>query len=775
MNDKIKFNKGDIIFVILILVSIAALVNVFVLIDKYSSGTQEQAVLMTSAYAEDAGGAFRAEMDLLRGKAEVVASVASGYSDREELENYLSTLRFTAAFEKYLDSEIHYYIEDKKYNQRGEEITSEIPAVSEMRAKNQLATYGIIYGEKGSRSRIACYCPIENGNLADGIVVFFPQEEMLTFADGADKEKLSQAEIMAVCCRHQGSVRILKVLYDRTDSVKENDSFYGAVQTLTNDIAPVSKITAMLDAGKSLTQGVVLNGVNYIVSVQRANPTDEGVFLIGIYLEKTVYASSFDLVETAIITIGILLAVFFIFSIYFVLSRRIISRQIENINMENPVLGCPTLLCFEKETKQILSQNKKTKFAIVVSHVQHYAYILEKYGDGGGQGILRHLKDVFISSLSEGETFGYIADGEYVLLLHYKNGKRLENRLMSLYAVARKHVTGDEMPEKYDLKLLFGIYNVEGNENEPIRKMVNKAISVCDMPSRTDINHICNFYNDHDRSNYMARAEIENRMETALASGEFRVFYQPKYNLDKNRIDGAELLVRWYDPFVKNYRSPAEFLPVFEENGFISKLDRHIYYTACETLAKWVEEGRKVFPISVNISRVTAIQPDFITYYVKVKKYFNIADNFITLEFTESFAYENYEHLSSIVNELRKYGFLCSIDDFGTGHSTYSVLKLLDMDEIKLDKFFLDDGISAENDKLINESVISMCRKMHLKVTQEGVETIEKLEMLRSIGCNVIQGYFFAHPMNSGDYLDFIDRFYEENPVLKAERDYLEK
>ncbi|MBP5194253.1 MAG: EAL domain-containing protein, partial [Clostridia bacterium] len=511
-----------------------------------------------------------------------------------------------------------------------------------------------------------------------------------------------------------------------------------------------------------------------ILSVQRANPTDAGVYVIAVFRESSVYASGNDLVQTAIITMAILLAVLFTFAIYFLVTRRRINKRIEQINMVNPVLNCPTLQYFEREARILLSQNKKTQFAIVVSHVQHFAYILEKYGESGGNGILKHLRDIYISSLAEGEIYGYISDGEYALLLHYKDVKRLENRLMSLYAVARKHLKGDEMPEEYDLKMLFGIFCVEDDE-VPVNKMVDNAVSVCDMPSRTDINHICNFYDANSRSNYMMKAEIENRMDSALAAGEFRVFYQPKYNLDANRIDGAELLVRWYDPETKNYRSPAEFLPVFESNGFISKLDRHIYYTACEMLAKWVEEGRRVFPISVNISRVTAIQPDFLTYYIKVKKFFNIADDFITLEFTESFAYENYEHLSAIVKELHKAGFLCSIDDFGTGYSTYNVLKLLDMDEIKLDKFFLDPGSSEERDRLINRSVIEMGRKMGLKVTQEGVETIENLEMLRECGCNVIQGYFFARPMNSSDYLNFIERFFAENPVTKAELDYLGK
>ena len=153
-----------------------------------------------------------------------------------------------------------------------------------------------------------------------------------------------------------------------------------------------------------------------------------------------------------------------------------------------------------------------------------------------------------------------------------------------------------------------------------------------------------------------------------------------------------------------------------------------------------------------------------------VKKHFNIPNGFITLEFTESFAYENYEYLSTVAQKLREAGFLCSIDDFGTGYSSFNILKLLEMDEIKFDKFFLDKGTSEEKDDIISESMISIGNQMGLKTTQEGVETLADLKRLRAMGCKVIQGYFFARPMSSSDYKKFIDDFARENPVLAAEK-----
>ena len=151
------------------------------------------------------------------------------------------------------------------------------------------------------------------------------------------------------------------------------------------------------------------------------------------------------------------------------------------------------------------------------------------------------------------------------------------------------------------------------------------------------------------------------------------------------------------------------------------------------------------------------------TYYKKVKEKFGIRDGFVTLEFTESFAYENYEYLSKIVTELHAAGFKCSLDDFGTGYSSYNILKTLDMDEIKLDKFFLDKGVDDARDEMILSSVVNIVKRMGVKVTQEGVENKEDFEKLKAMGCDVIQGFYFSKPMKYVDYLEFVRKNFSNN------------
>ena len=773
--DQFKTRRVDIAFVLLILVSIAAMVNIIVLTSQYYTGSSEQAVRAAEVYSLDAQEKFEGKLDYIREKTEAVAHVAGSITEKTELHNFFRDMRSSGVYSGEL-IQLRYFYGDKEYDESGLEIAEHNVHVDAMREKGVTATYGLIYDERGLTS-VACYSPVAEGNVVDGVAMYYTQEALTSFKSELDEEKLSYSELSAICCQKyggEGTSQILSVLHSKTD-VNVNDSLFAFLETLSNDTTAADEVKEALESGADETLSLRFGNERYVVTIGYAGQNDSGMYVVGVYRESEVYSDGFTLVENSIVTMAILILVIVVFTVYYVISRRRIFQKIEEIDTVNQMLQCPTLLKFERDAQEIVNANKGSTFAVVVSHVQHFNYVTEKYGEAATINILRHIRSVFAQAMMSGETYGYIDNGEFVLLLHYGEEAVLENRLVSLFEAARRHYLGDDLPDDYDMKMLFGVYRAGKGSTVPMDKMVEKAMEVSDLPSRTDINRICNFYDETVRSNYMIKAEIENRMEAALEAGEFRVFYQPKYNLELDRIDGAEVLVRWYNAEAKNYRSPAEFLPVFEENGFISKLDRHIYYTACENMARWVAEGKKVYPISVNISRVTAIQSDFLDYYIKVKDHFNIGKGFITLEFTESFAYENYEYLATVADRLRKAGFLCSIDDFGTGYSTYNVLKLLNMDEIKFDKFFLDKGISEKTDRVILKSVIDMGKTLGLKTTQEGVETLEDLTMLREMGCRIIQGYFFAKPMSSSDYNVFIENFHKENPILAAEKEAKKK
>lgn len=261
----------------------------------------------------------------------------------------------------------------------------------------------------------------------------------------------------------------------------------------------------------------------------------------------------------------------------------------------------------------------------------------------------------------------------------------------------------------------------------------------------------------------MLNEDMELRMEGALRDGEFQVFYQPKYNLHLGKQDGCEALVRWYDPKTQKFNPPALFMQLFETNGFIVKLDKYVYAKVCEYISYTLAHGGTVYPVSVNVSRITAVQPDFVDYYYKTKRKYGISDGLLMIEFTESFAYENYETLRKIVDGLHEKGFKCSIDDFGCGYSSYRILKSLPMDEIKLDKFFLEKSDSESRDLAIFQSIIQLAKNLGMKVTQEGVELKEDVELLIEQGCDVVQGYYYSRPLPLSDYITFVANSREHN------------
>ena len=245
-------------------------------------------------------------------------------------------------------------------------------------------------------------------------------------------------------------------------------------------------------------------------------------------------------------------------------------------------------------------------------------------------------------------------------------------------------------------------------------------------------------------------------MESALENREFRLFLQPKYDVRHDTIDSAEALVRWFDTEKGDYKFPCEFIPLFETNGFIVKLDHFVYIEVLEYLSRASERGEKVVPIAVNVSRVTATSPDFINFYVGNKKKYGIPDNFVTLELTESFAMEDYDKISTIISALHNSGMRCSIDDFGSGYSSFSILKQINVDELKLDSVFMKRGIDVKRDDKLLATIIDLAKSMGMSVVQEGVETKEMFDKVVAMGCNVIQGYYYAKAISLEEFKIFI-------------------
>jgi EAL domain-containing protein (putative c-di-GMP-specific phosphodiesterase class I) len=263
-------------------------------------------------------------------------------------------------------------------------------------------------------------------------------------------------------------------------------------------------------------------------------------------------------------------------------------------------------------------------------------------------------------------------------------------------------------------------------------------------------------------------------MNGSLEREEFIVYYQPKYDLLTETIVGAEALVRWAHPKL-GFISPARFVPIFEQNGFIYQLDKYVWEKVCQQLRADIDEGRTVLPVSINVSRVDFYSPNLVQVFEDLTKKYNLDPRLLELELTESAYVENPQQIIEIIGELQAKGFVILMDDFGSGYSSLNMLKDLPVNVLKIDLRFLSDSKGVENGRADNilDSIVRMGKRLDLLVIAEGVETQKQVDFLRLIGCEFVQGYFFSEPVPGEDYRELIknDFVVERREVLYSESD----
>lgn len=762
-NSFIKRYSAETVFAVIIVVCGALIFNIVSLIANYSTQIEEQSQMKAEYYNAASIQSFSDKSDVMQGSVSGAAEAISSLKDEEAFKTYLERLQTNEGIGEYSFIELCYFTslggdEYKMYDYAGNLLSGErkSEAVFALAQKREAACSGVVYNYvyntiKDPWTAVAFYSPITDvsfmvgGENLNGLVFVYPLSELISI-NSAKADNLNYAESSVVCSSDGVILNVLK-----GEDFRVNGSFFDVLKSKTQGGELSDELKNTVASGASGAFTVYLQGKLHTVAVGVPNSVSGKFFVASVYDSQDIYSSGYTLMNTIWVTVAIVLLFVIGFSVYFIVTRLKNAAAIKKMEETDQSLKCPAYKKFEKEAEAVLAANKATRFAVIVVHLAHMQYIIEKFGGDSAHAALERMRDVLAGTLTRGESYGYLSDGEFVVLYHYREREWLIDRLKGVYVMIHKFSCSDGVDD-YRIKAKFGIYETEKSGVLPVSQMTDKAR----LAARLDVSDVCRFYGDNMRRDYMLKADIESRMEPALAAGEFRVFYQPQYSLTTRTVDGAELLVRWYDPEAKRFRNPAEFMPVFESNGFISRLDRYVYWTACENLAEDMKKSVPLNRISVNISRVTAAQPDFVKYYAGVKQKFGIKDGVITLEFTESFAYENYEYLAKIIDELHANGFLCSLDDFGTGYSSYHVLKTLALDEIKLDKFFIDRGVSAEVDEIVIRDVIGLVKRLNMKVVQEGVERFEDIARLREYGCDVIQGYCFAKPMNVRDSRAFI-------------------
>lgn len=263
-----------------------------------------------------------------------------------------------------------------------------------------------------------------------------------------------------------------------------------------------------------------------------------------------------------------------------------------------------------------------------------------------------------------------------------------------------------------------------------------------------------NFYTNEMHENVLWGKQLKAYLDTAITSNEFLVHLQPKMDIVSEKICGAEALVRW------NYKHqglmpPYRFIPHFEADDSIIKVDEVVLHNVCAKLKEWKEKGYALYPISVNLSRKHVEQENLAEHLSEIVDSYGVEHSLIEFELTESVAYDNQKYMVSVMHELKNKGFSISMDDFGTGYSSFSLLKEMHLDTLKIDKSFVD-LIAANHDlnknQIILRHIIAMSKELGINCIAEGVEEYAQVAALRELGCETIQGYYYSKPISIDDF-----------------------
>lgn len=381
-----------------------------------------------------------------------------------------------------------------------------------------------------------------------------------------------------------------------------------------------------------------------------------------------------------------------------------------------------------------ISTNKDKKFAFIQFDIKRFKLINENYGEDVGTELLHSLTRQLrtycnpyqISARVTGDIFTLLTPYETVEDI-YEITATLQERMKSFRGI------------KYEFA--FGVYLIE-DITEPVRIMEDRAAVARASIKNNAIENVA-FYDDKMQESLENKRFVENNMKTALESEQFLIYLQPKFSISTESIVGFEALVRWNHPEL-GLIPPVRFIPIFEENGFISKLDYYVWECACNVLGDWKERGFNMLPVSVNVSRVHLNNDNFLTVLDELVEKYGIEKKYLELEITESV---EGEHLTRMTELAKKHGYTLLMDDFGSGYSSLNTLKSTKFDVLKIDRAFLSSFLNDEKGKKIISHTISMSKDVGLGLIAEGVETLEQAKFLQDCGCDIAQGYYYAKPM----------------------------
>lgn len=443
-----------------------------------------------------------------------------------------------------------------------------------------------------------------------------------------------------------------------------------------------------------------------------------------------------------------------------VTNRKLNERELRKLSTRDPLTQLPNRSLFLEHLDRAFfsCSSRFPHFAVLLVDLDRFAKINDSLGHDSGNQLLKMIAQRLQKQLPAGYILAKSGIDEFAILVpsHFsvEQFDLLLNRLsLQLLQQIRQPLVLNDLEITLTASIGIAVYPDDGQSTDILLRSADTALHHAKQMGRNN----AQFFNDKMLQRTPEYLALESDLWRGISQDEFKVVYQPKYNVSSNTIVGYEALCRWHNP-ARGIVSPLMFIPIAEENGVIIQLDRLVFSQVCAQIKQWQQQGKMRGRVAVNLSVQQLQQPDLLEFLQQELMHYQLDATLVELEITETAMMRDAEHCLEVMHQLKALGFTLALDDFGTGYSSLGYLKRFPIDTLKIDRAFIKDMEASEQDRNITSTIIRLANYLKIAVVAEGVETEMQAYLLHVMGCDVVQGYLFSPPVQPEQILALLDK-----------------
>ncbi|WP_085300637.1 putative bifunctional diguanylate cyclase/phosphodiesterase [Cognaticolwellia mytili] len=407
----------------------------------------------------------------------------------------------------------------------------------------------------------------------------------------------------------------------------------------------------------------------------------------------------------------------------------------------------------EKLTNEMkISLDQNQALCVFLLDIKHFKFVNDTYGLKIGDLILGEIAQRLNQSLLKPKVVGRLSGDSFMYVIESENGKQQKTAAEHLHALIERPYFVSQEEVHLQCSVGYCQYPCDAEVADELLQKSNLALFQAESNNIQTVK-----YESGMQSHGRHLLAMEKEIKQAISNEEFILHFQPQLNLKNNRLEGAEVLVRWQHP-TKGLLAPGQFFDDIEALNLYSELDSYVLEKTCQTIAKWYQTYKRRVPLAINITAVEFQAPDFISNIQALLIKYAIPPVYLELEVTENVVITDIDLVMNTIVVLQNMGIKVSIDDFGTGYSSLAYLRKLPIDKIKIDRSFIQEVASNDSDLTIVKTMVELSHGLGKRVLAEGVETQQQLQLLRNIGCDAVQGYFISKPISEKEFTKYLKR-----------------